>query len=69
MSTAEIERRLRAVEGELARLKAEMKRGAKPPKKGWRNIVGSFAGDPLHAEAAKLGRQYREAQRPKRKRA
>jgi hypothetical protein len=67
MSNAQIEQRLKAIETELAELKAELKRKNKPSsKKGWRAIVGSFAGDPQHAEAMRLGRRYRESQRPKR---
>ena len=67
MSTAQIEQRLKAVEDELARLKSEINGGQQPPKpkRGWRAVVGSFAGDPLHAKAMKLARQYRQSQRPK----
>jgi hypothetical protein len=68
MSTVQIEKRLKAVEAELARLKAEIRNGNNSAPTGWRHIVGSFAGDPLHAKAMKLGRQYRESQRPKSKR-
>jgi hypothetical protein len=67
MSNAQIEQRLKVIETELAELKAELKSKNKTSsKKGWRAIVGSFAGDPLHAEAMRIGRKYREAQRPKR---
>jgi hypothetical protein len=67
MSTVQIEKRIKAIESELAELKAELKYKNKPSsKKGWRAIVGSFAGDPLHAQATQLGRKYRESQRPKR---
>ena len=66
MSTVQIEKRLKAIEAELAQLKAELKsKNKSTSKKGWRAIVGSFAGDPLHAEAMRLGRKYRESQRPK----
>jgi hypothetical protein len=68
MSPAQIEKRLKAVEDELARLKAEIKGAADsntPKRGGWRAIVGSFTGDPLHAKAMKLARQYRQSQRPK----
>jgi hypothetical protein len=67
MSTAQIEKRLKALESEVAELKAKLKAGTEPPKKGWRAIVGSFAGDPLHAEAMRLGRKYRRSLRPKAK--
>ena len=64
MSTAQIERRLKALEAELADLKSQLRLGGRTPKKGWKQIVGSFAGDPLHTKVMRLGRQYREAQRP-----
>jgi len=62
-----MEKRLKAVEAELERLKAEIRAGRKPAANGWRHIVGSFKGDPLYAEAMRLGRKYRESQRPKSK--
>jgi hypothetical protein len=31
----------------------------------WHKISGTFANDPAHAEAMKLGRKYRESLRPK----
>jgi len=67
MSTAQIEKRLRELEGEVARLKARIDGKGQAPKTGWRSIVGTFAGDPLHAEAMKLGQQYRRSLRPKRR--
>lgn len=67
MSTVQIEKRLKALETELAQLKVALKGTSQSAKKGWRGIVGSFAGDPLHAEAMRLGRKYRESQRPKRR--
>jgi hypothetical protein len=66
MSTAQLERRLQAVEAELARLNARLAASNGPHVDDWRSTIGSFAGDPYHAEAMRLGRQYREAQRPKR---
>jgi hypothetical protein len=69
MSTRQLEKRIKAIEDELARLKAELRRNGKnPPKLGWRATYGSFAGDPLYLEAMKLGRKYRESTRPKSKR-
>ena len=66
MSPQQIEKRLKVIEEELARLKEQIKRiSDKPAKRGWRATYGSFAGDPLHAEAMRLGRKYRESTRPK----
>ena len=60
---------LLAIEDELARLKAQIRRnGSKPQKLGWRATFGSFADDPLYIEAMRLGRKYRESTRPKSKR-
>ena len=51
MSIQQLERRIKAIEDELARLKAELKRGnGHAPRRGWRGVLGSFAGDPLHKE-------------------
>ena len=66
MSTQQLEKRIKAIEDELARLKAELGRnGSKSAKAGWRATFGSFAGDPIYVEAMKLGRKYRESTRPK----
>ncbi len=60
MSTAtkiSLEQRVAALEEEVAQLKAGS-------KKDWQRIVGTFANDPIYAEAMRLGRQWRESQRP-----
>ncbi len=67
MTVAEIKKRLRAIEAELADLKKQGERIRSSLKRGWRRIMGSFSGDKLHAKAMELGRKYRSAQRPKRK--
>ena len=61
MTTAEFEKRLTAVEQELAHLKP------KPNSKihWWDKIAGKFANDPAFEEAMRLGRKWRESQRPK----
>jgi hypothetical protein len=64
MSTVQLERRLKALEEEVARLKATLRTNGTAAQRGWKHILGSFAGDPLHEEAMRLGRRYREAQRP-----
>jgi hypothetical protein len=69
MSTQQLEKRIKAIEEELARLKVQIRRnGDRPKKRGWRATYGTFAGDPLYIEAMKLGRKYRESTRPKAKR-
>jgi len=64
MSVNDIEARLIAVENELARLRAKVDRDAKP---WWEEIRGTFANDPIYDEAMRLGRKWRESQRPKSK--
>jgi hypothetical protein len=57
MTRGQIEARLSALEEEIARLK----RLAKP---WWEQMWGTFANDPAFDEAMRLGRRYREGQRP-----
>jgi hypothetical protein len=63
MSATEIERRLVAVEQEIARLKAN--RGALAhPIQALEQIHGTFEDDEAFREAMRLGRKWRESQRP-----
>ncbi len=64
--TAEVARRVAKLEAEVAKLKARLDAIEKAPK-WWERIVGTFRDDPAYEEAMRLGRQYRESQRPKRK--
>jgi hypothetical protein len=54
---AELEARLDAVQKRLAALDDK--------KPWWERIAGSFRNDPIYEEAMRLGREYRESQRPK----
>ena len=65
MATVPLKQRVEALESEVARLKAKLEDGPVSSKPWWDQIWGSFAGDPAFQEAMRLGRQYREAQRPK----
>jgi len=65
MGTVPLKNRVEALEAEVALLKAKLERGPPSTKPWWEQIWGSFAGDPAFQEAMRLGRQYREAQRPK----
>jgi hypothetical protein len=60
MTTTEIERRLTALEDEMAFLKS----GARSQNRWWDKIAGAFANDPLFEEAMRAGRQWREAETP-----
>jgi hypothetical protein len=63
MTLQELAARLTALEAEVARLKAKVGEGDQQP--WWEKWVGAFRGDPHYEEAMKLGRKWRESQRPK----
>ncbi len=65
MSVAELERRVRALEDEVARLRKRLRGGDTDLRPWWQRIWGTFAGDPAFEEAMRLGREYRESLRPK----
>ncbi len=67
MTTAQLERRLAALEAELSQLRAVLEEKASPDQLGWRRIIGSFANDPAFDEAMRLGREWRESFRPKKR--
>lgn len=56
-SIQDVEKRLRQVEKELAELKATL--APESPQPWYRQIAGTFAGDPVFAEIIRLGRLYR----------
>lgn len=62
MGPARLEKRVAAIEEELARLKSQVER-ADASKPWWERIAGTFQDDPVYEKAMKLGRQYRRAQR------
>ena len=65
MTNTELETGLSAVETELALLKSkvEQKNGTNEMPR-WKQHIGIFADDPMHEEAMRLGREYRESQKP-----
>jgi hypothetical protein len=65
MSELSIEERLRALENDVAELKRHL---GLPSKPWWQEISGVFAGDKAFLEAMKLGREWRESLRPKKRR-
>ena len=62
MSQVSIEKRVAAIESELARLKGVVEHDPRP---WWQQIYGMFKEDPAFDEAMQLGRAYRESLRPK----
>jgi hypothetical protein len=65
MTNTELEKRLSAVETELTlpENKVEQKNGTSEIA-WWKQHIGIFADDPMHEEAMRLGREYRESQKP-----
>jgi hypothetical protein len=66
MTVVSVEARLAALEAEVARLRQKVE--PVPALPWWERRFGSFANDPLYLEAMRLGREYRESLRPKRRR-
>jgi hypothetical protein len=68
MTKVELERRVHALEGQVARLRAELEEIRGPQVPWWEKISGSHADDPeAFKEAMRLGREWRESFRPKEK--
>jgi hypothetical protein len=66
MDTLEIEQRLAAVEIEIARLKARQEQTLEHPIRALEKLHGTFENDEAFQEAARLGRRWRQSQRPRR---
>jgi hypothetical protein len=68
MAALEIELRVAALEAQVAQLTQKLSQKSEavnvPAKPWWQEIYGTFADDPLHEEAMRLGREYRESLRP-----
>jgi hypothetical protein len=64
MSTSNVQRRLEALEAEVAELKRQLQAQAQPSSwldRWW----GAFANDPAHEEAMRLGREWRKRENAK----
>ena len=64
MRPPEIETRVAILKAEVERLRSKVDAGGPPMTPWWERIAGSFADDPAHEQAMKLGRTYRESLRP-----
>ena len=66
MATKTVENRIEVLESridDLQRLfEVQIEKTHQSNKRGWQAIVGTFENDPLHAEAMRLGRLWRETQ-------
>jgi hypothetical protein len=67
VSSSSVERRIAALEREVAEIKAKVGALSQNGMPWWEKISGIFAGDEAFQKAMKLGRAYRRAQRPSRK--
>jgi hypothetical protein len=67
MTATKLEQRLAAVEREVARLKRERAGSSTHPVQALEQIHGTFENDQAFAEAARLGRKWRNAQRPRKR--
>jgi hypothetical protein len=62
--SARLERRVAALEEQVAGLRKQQESGASG--RAWLDdLYGKFAGDPVFEKAMKLGRKYRESLRPR----
>jgi len=64
---SDLRRRLDELEtrvNDLGRLMTAVKPVPAGPQRWWRAQVGAFADDPVYAEIARLGREWRDSQRP-----
>ena len=66
MAEVSVEDRLIALEAEVREIKSRLE-AASPEAvtPWWKRIVGVYRDDPEFEEAMRLGREYRESQRPK----
>lgn len=65
MSADNLEKRVVAIEAEVAELKAKLASVSGEDVPWWKRVSGMFADDPAFDEAMKLGREWRESFRPK----
>ena len=57
-----LERRVETLEAEVRKLAEEVRKG--PGPNDWKKTFGVFRDSPLFEEAMRLGREYREKQKP-----
>jgi hypothetical protein len=61
MSETKIEKRLAALESEVAELRKKISPARDANQPWWEINAGEFANDPMFEEAMELGRQYRKS--------
>ncbi len=65
MTTAELAKRLAALEKTVEELKSQVTRFGPLSRRWWAESAGRFAGDAVFDEIVRLGREYRESLRPR----
>ena len=65
MTNESLEERVATLEAELEQVKDQLGTRSQPTTPWWEKIFGTFADSDAHEEAVRLGREYREALRPK----
>ena len=65
MAAHKLEARVAALEVEVAQLKQKLEEVAPSAQPWWEQIAGAFANDSVYEAAMRLGREYRQSQRPK----
>jgi hypothetical protein len=64
MATATLEERVRKLESALQDVQQQLSQQPAANKRGWRWFVGIDANNPHFDEAVRLGKQWRDADRP-----
>ncbi len=64
MSTANLEKRVEALEREVRSLKRLVKKSKSDQKPWWERLAGTFKDDPVFDEIVEAGRKYRKSRRP-----
>jgi hypothetical protein len=64
MTSTKLEKRVAALEEELARRKSKVET-AEPAKPWWERIAGTCEGAPVYEKAMKMGREYRQSLDPR----
>ena len=66
MTVKSLEKRIAAMEVEVQALKRQLSNRApdRPSTRSWLDDAGRFKDDPVFDEIVRLGREYRESQRP-----
>ena len=64
MASLQLERRVAALEAEIAKLKNKLEAKGQPPL-WWEQIAGTFENDLIYDHAMQLGQHYRQSLWPK----